>query len=176
MRGPDTALGYFDDPEATASVFDADGWGRMGDLGLLDGDGYLHLAGRVKEIIEHTVGSSLIYLNSNAADFKNPEMRGLLDQYLRGSDGYTAVDRAKVMKLLWDALGSEFGGRHELYERNYAGNAEDTRRMVLSSALASGDAKRFKGLAEQCMSEYDLDGWTIPGFFNPDDISLWGKC
>jgi 4-hydroxyphenylacetate 3-monooxygenase len=132
--------------------------------------------GRVKEIIEHTVGSSLIYLNSNAADFKNPEMRGFLDQYLRGSEGYTSVDRAKVMKLLWDALGSEFGGRHELYERNYAGNAEDTRRMVLSSALASGDAKRFTGLAEQCMAEYDLDGWTIPGFIDPDDISLWGKC
>jgi 4-hydroxyphenylacetate 3-monooxygenase len=103
-------------------------------------------------------------------------MRGFLDQYLRGSDGYTAVDRAKVMKLLWDALGSEFGGRHELYERNYAGNAEDTRRMVLSSALAGGDAKRFTGLAEQCMAEYDLDGWTIPGFIDPDDISLWGKC
>jgi 4-hydroxyphenylacetate 3-monooxygenase len=132
--------------------------------------------GRVKEIIEHTVGSSLIYLNSNAADFKNPQMRGYLDQYLRGSDGYEAVDRAKVMKLLWDALGSEFGGRHELYERNYAGNAEDTRRMVLSSALASGDAKRFTGLAEQCMAEYDLDGWTIPGFIDPDDINLWGKC
>jgi 4-hydroxyphenylacetate 3-monooxygenase len=131
--------------------------------------------GRVKEIIEHTVGSSLIYLNSNAADFKNPEMRGFLDQYLRGSGGYTSVDRAKLMKLLWDALGSEFGGRHELYERNYAGNAEDTRRMVLSSALAGGDAKRFTGLAEQCMSEYDLDGWTIPGFVAPDDISLWVK-
>ncbi|HSZ38933.1 MAG TPA: 4-hydroxyphenylacetate 3-hydroxylase family protein [Trebonia sp.] len=131
--------------------------------------------GRVKEIIEHTVGSSLIYLNSNAADFKNPEMRGFLDQYLRGSDGYTSVDRAKVMKLLWDALGSEFGGRHELYERNYAGNAEDTRRMVLSSALAGGDARRFTGLAEQCMSEYDLDGWTVPGFVAPDDISLWAK-
>jgi 4-hydroxyphenylacetate 3-monooxygenase len=132
--------------------------------------------GRIKEIIEHTVGSSLIYLNSNAADFKNPEMRGFLDQYLRGSDGYTAVDGAKVMKLLWDALGSEFGGRHELYERTYAGNAEDTRRMVLLNALAGGDAKRFTGLAEQCMAEYDIDGWTIPGFIDPDDISLWGKC
>ena len=51
MRGPDTALGYFDDPAATASVFDSEGWGRMGDLGRLDGDGYLHLTGRVKEII-----------------------------------------------------------------------------------------------------------------------------
>lgn len=131
--------------------------------------------GRVKEIVEHTVGSSLIYLNSNAADFKNPEIRGFLDQYLRGSGGYTSVDRSKVMKLLWDALGSEFGGRHELYERNYAGNAEDTRRMVLSSAFAAGDAGRFTGLAEQCMAEYDLDGWTVPGFVAPDDISLWAK-
>jgi 4-hydroxyphenylacetate 3-monooxygenase len=47
--------------------------------------------------------------------------------------------------------------------------------MVLSSALAGGDAKRFTGLAEQCMAEYDLDGWTIPGFVAPDDISLWVK-
>jgi 4-hydroxyphenylacetate 3-monooxygenase len=44
--------------------------------------------------------------------------------------------------------------------------------VVLSSALASGDAKRFTGLAEQCMAEYDLDGWTIPGFIDPNDISL----
>ena len=31
------------------------------------------------------------------------------------------------MKLLWDAIGTEFGGRHELYEMNYAGNHEDIR-------------------------------------------------
>jgi 4-hydroxyphenylacetate 3-monooxygenase len=131
--------------------------------------------GRVKEIIEHTVGSSLIYLNSNAVDFKTPEVRGYLDHYLRGSDDYSSIDRAKTMKLLWDALGSEFGGRHELYERNYVGNVEDTRRAVLFGALANGDATRFKDLAEQCMSEYDLDGWTMPGFINPDDINLWTK-
>ena len=131
--------------------------------------------GRIKEIIEHTVGSSLIYLNSNAIDFKTPEIRGYLDHYLRGSDDYSSVDRAKTMKLLWDAIGSEFGGRHELYERNYVGNVEDTRRAVLFGALASGDADRFKGLAEQCMSEYDLDGWTMPGFVNPDDVNLWNK-
>jgi len=131
--------------------------------------------GRVKEIIEHTVGSSLIYLNSNAADFKNPEMRGFLDQYLRGSDGYTAVDRAKVMKLLWDALGSEFGGRHELYERNYAGNHENIRLEVLLNAMATGEADSFKGFAEQCMAEYDLDGWTVPDMIDNSDVGLFGK-
>jgi 4-hydroxyphenylacetate 3-monooxygenase len=36
-------------------------------------------------------------------------------------------DRVKLMKLMWDAIGSEFGGRHELYERNYFGNHESIR-------------------------------------------------
>jgi Aldehyde oxidase and xanthine dehydrogenase, a/b hammerhead domain/Molybdopterin-binding domain of aldehyde dehydrogenase/4-hydroxyphenylacetate 3-hydroxylase C terminal len=47
---------------------------------------------------------------------------------MRGSDGSTAVERVKLMKPLWDAIGTEFGGRHELYERNYAGNHEEIRR------------------------------------------------
>ena len=51
MRGPDMALGYFADDAATATVFDADGWGRMGDLGTVDAEGYLRLVGRVKEIV-----------------------------------------------------------------------------------------------------------------------------
>ena len=66
-------------------------------------------------------------MNSHAADFKNAEIRPYLDKYVRGSNGYDSVERVKLMKLLWDAIGSEFGGRHELYERNYAGNHENIR-------------------------------------------------
>ena len=40
------------------------------------------------------------------------------------------------MKLLWDAVGTEFGGRHELYERNYAGNHEDIRIHAMLNAAA----------------------------------------
>ena len=71
------------------------------------------------------------------------------------------------MKLLWDAIGSEFGGRHELYERNYSGKAENIRMEVLFSAMASGQAEQYKGFAEQCMAEYDLDGWTAPDLIDP---------
>ncbi len=130
---------------------------------------------RVKEIIEQDVASGLIYLTSNAADFKTPEIRTYLDTYLRGSDGYSAVDRVKLMKLLWDAVGTEFGGRHELYERNYSGNHEAIRTELMEAQRGQGMLEDYKGFAEQCLAEYDLDGWTVPDLINPDDVSLVRK-
>jgi 4-hydroxyphenylacetate 3-monooxygenase len=126
---------------------------------------------RVKEIIQADLGSALIYLNSHAVDFKTPEIRPLLDRYVRGSGGYDSVERVKLMKLLWDAVGSEFGGRHELYERNYAGNHENIRLEVLLSATASGQVDEYKGFADTCLAEYDLDGWTVPDLINPHDVN-----
>jgi 4-hydroxyphenylacetate 3-monooxygenase len=105
-------------------------------------------------------------------DFKNPALRPYLDQFVRGSNGYTAEDRVKLMKLMWDAIGSEFGGRHELYERNYFGNHESIRFETLMVAELTGAAKRYKGFAEQCMAEYDLEGWTSPDLVKADDISV----
>ena len=127
---------------------------------------------RLKEIIENVLASALIYLPSHANDFKVPEIRKYLDQYVRGSNGYAAVDRVKLMKLMWDAIGTEFGGRHELYERNYFGNHESIRFEVLMVADLMGQSAKYKGFAEQCMAEYDLDGWTVPDLINPDDISV----
>ncbi|RCG31445.1 Pyoverdin chromophore biosynthetic protein pvcC [Sphaerisporangium album] len=117
---------------------------------------------RVKEIIEQDIASGLIYINSSAEDFKNPEVRPYLDKYLRGSGGIDSVERIKVMKLLWDAVGTEFGGRHELYERNYAGNHENTRVELLFAQMASGQVDGYKAFVDKCLSEYDLDGWTVP--------------
>jgi acyl-CoA synthetase (AMP-forming)/AMP-acid ligase II len=49
-RGPDLCLGYTD-PALTAAAFDADGWYRSGDIGVLDEHGYLTITDRVKDII-----------------------------------------------------------------------------------------------------------------------------
>ncbi|MEM7541885.1 MAG: 4-hydroxyphenylacetate 3-hydroxylase N-terminal domain-containing protein [Pseudomonadota bacterium] len=124
---------------------------------------------RIKEIIEQTISSGLIYLNSHAKDFKNPELRPYLDKYLRGSNGYDAVERVKVLKLLWDAIGTEFGGRHELYERNYAGNFENIRLENTLVADAMGLSDELKGFVDKCMAEYDLDGWTVDDLFDGRD-------
>jgi 4-hydroxyphenylacetate 3-monooxygenase len=130
---------------------------------------------RVKELTESILASGLIYLNSHAVDFKTPALRPYLEKYLRGSDGTDAVERIKLMKLLWDAVGTEFGGRHELYERNYAGAAETIRIITWQMAQESGRAREFRGFAEQCMAEYDLDGWTVPDLITPTDVNLFLK-
>jgi 4-hydroxyphenylacetate 3-monooxygenase len=134
------------------------------------GDAY----GRVKEIVEKIVASALIYLPSSAKDFKNPAIDRYLAHYVRGSHGIDYKQRIKVMKLLWDAIGTEFGGRHELYERNYAGNHEDIRIQALWNARASGTLDQMTGLAEQCMAEYDENGWTDPAWLDPDDVAYPG--
>jgi len=90
---------------------------------------------------------------------------------VRGSNGYTALDRVKLMKLMWDAIGTEFGGRHELYERNYFGNHESIRFETLLVANITGASKRFMGFAEQCMAEYDIDGWKVPDLVSNADVS-----
>ena len=101
---------------------------------------------QVKELIESVLGSGLIYLNSHAVDFQTPALRPYLDRYLRGSDGTSAVERIKLMKLLWDAVVSEFGGRHELYERNYAGAPETIRVLTLADGAGQRPGRALQGL------------------------------
>ncbi len=124
---------------------------------------------RVKEIFETILGGSPIVTPSSYKDLENPELRPLLDQYYRGSDS-SAEQRIKLFKLIWDAIGTEFGGRHELYERNYSGNNEQMRLDTVTFAKQRGIMASCTELADQCMSDYDLRGWTNPTWlFQRDD-------
>jgi 4-hydroxyphenylacetate 3-monooxygenase len=127
---------------------------------------------RAKEIFEQDIASSLVYLPASSADWKNPEVRPYLDKFVRGSGGRNAEDRVKLMKLIWDAIGSEFGGRHELYERNYSGNHENLRIESYLGQLQTGQVENYKAMVDRCMSEYDLEGWTVPDLVNNDDVSV----
>jgi fatty-acyl-CoA synthase len=50
-RGYSVMLGYWSDPEQTATVIDAARWMHTGDLAVLDEAGYLNIAGRIKDMI-----------------------------------------------------------------------------------------------------------------------------
>ena len=126
---------------------------------------------RIKELISQLVASGLIFQPSSALDFRTPELRPYLDKYMRGSTS-DAVERIKLMKTLWDAIGTEFAGRHDLYERNNLGNHEAVRLHVLFDSLGTGVAEEIKQFAETCMAEVNLDGWSAPDLHTPDDLGL----
>ena len=130
---------------------------------------------QIKNLIEKTVASGLIYLNSHVNDFKNPALRPYLDEYMRGSGGIDAVGRVKLMKLLWDAIGSEFGGRHELYEINYSGSHQDIHRYALFGAMAAGTDVRLKQFVEKCMAEMISTAGLRRTSSTPISSACWGR-
>ena len=52
IRGPQVMKGYLNNPEATARTLDGQGWLRTGDIGTVDGEGFLTIVDRLKELIK----------------------------------------------------------------------------------------------------------------------------
>lgn len=122
---------------------------------------------RLKELIQLVAAGGLIQIPSSAKDFARPELRPFLDLYYKGA-GIDAEQRVKLSKLAWDAISSEFGGRHELYERNYAGNLESIKVETFFAAQAAGDRTYLERLVQSCLNDYDLTGWTGSTWLGPE--------
>jgi long-chain acyl-CoA synthetase len=91
VRGPVNTPGYFRQPEATAELIDAEGWLHTGDVGELDGDGYLRIVDRKKELIITSSGKNLSPAN----------IEGLLKEHpLVGQALVYGDDRPYVVALI----------------------------------------------------------------------------
>jgi 4-hydroxyphenylacetate 3-monooxygenase len=75
---------------------------------------------RALAILRDLVGGGVLQVPSGVADMRNPETRADIDRYIQ-SPSAPAEERVKLFKLVWDAVGSEFAGRHHQYEMFYAG-------------------------------------------------------
>ncbi len=76
---------------------------------------------RMVEAVRGLAGGALIMLPSSERDFSDPELARILQSVQQSADGAPPLERVRLMKLAWDALGSEFAGRQIQYEMFYAG-------------------------------------------------------
>ncbi|KAL5568000.1 hypothetical protein UlMin_024575 [Ulmus minor] len=72
IRGPNVTKGYKSNPEANKAAFGF-GWFHTGDLGYFDSDGYLHLVGRIKELINRG-GEKISPIEVDAVLLSHPDI------------------------------------------------------------------------------------------------------
>ncbi|MFJ4143612.1 4-hydroxyphenylacetate 3-hydroxylase family protein [Pseudomonas sp. NPDC089734] len=103
---------------------------------------------QVIETIRKLAGGGVIMLPSHVDDFANDEMRHLIDatQY---SSIVNSTERVQLMKLVWDAIGSEFGSRHTQYEMFYSG----PHFVALARLYNKYDWGFGKGMAQKLLDE-----------------------
>ena len=108
---------------------------------------------KMLHMVRDLVGGGVIQLPSSVEDFRNPATRADLDRYVQ-SPGVTSLERVKLLKLLWDLVGSEFASRHEQYEMFYAGAPF----LVKMRMFQVFDFGRCEDLVDRALAGYDIDG------------------
>ena len=107
----------------------------------------------IVEAIRSLSGGGMIMVPSSYADFATPETNAIIQKTQR-SPITTSEQRVKLMKLAWDAVGSEFGSRHLQYEMFYSGAPLVTR----GNSFRYFDWDSVKGAVDDFMGSYDLPG------------------
>jgi 4-hydroxyphenylacetate 3-monooxygenase oxygenase component len=110
---------------------------------------------RVNEIIR-LLGSHNLFAAPTQAQFQDPELRPLIDKYLRGAKDVSAETRSRIFRLAWDFAGSALASRNEQYERFYL--ASGARNQQLAHMLA--DRTRADRLVDRFVKEDGTAGST----------------
>ncbi len=91
VRGMNVMLGYYKNPEATQAVMMEGGWMRTGDLGTIDGDGFLYIRGRSKTMI----------LGPNGQNIYPEEIEDRLNNMLYVAESLVISQGGKIVALIY---------------------------------------------------------------------------
>lgn len=153
VRAPSVMLGYWNHPKDTAEAVDADGWLHTGDLAALREGGYVHIRGRLKEVLVTSTGHKVAPADMEMALTMDP----LIEQAMVLGEG-----RPDLLALLvlaekhWRHLAAELGLA--------AGDSASLRSPAAEAALLARCGERlaeFPGYAQLHALHLSLDPWTI---------------
>jgi 4-hydroxyphenylacetate 3-monooxygenase len=103
--------------------------------------------GRMLEIVRELAGGAFITLPSSLADLESPQIAPDVERYMR-SASTDARSRIALMRLLWDFIGTEFGSRHQQYEKFYGGASF----LVKTNVYRNFDWKRAGALVDAALA------------------------
>jgi aromatic ring hydroxylase len=106
---------------------------------------------RTNDIIK-TIGSHNLLCAASRGQLDNPELRPLLDEFLSGANGVGPDERSAVYRTAWDFVGSAFGSRNELYERNYLASTK-TNRFAQQMFYSAANQERGRELVEKVLAD-----------------------
>ena len=107
------------------------------------------LIGEMYRAVRELAGGAFQNMPSSEASFLAPETGGYTERYYQ-SAASGAHDRIKLLKLIWDFIGTEYGGRQLQYEMFYSAAQPVVNRRLYRSY----DWRSAEGMVDRLLGEY----------------------
>jgi len=98
------------------------------------------------DMVRELTGAAMITLPSSARDFDSPEAAADIERFFQ-SASTPARERIALMRLAWDFIGTEFGSRHQQYEKFYGGASF----LVKTNVFRHYDFSRATALVDRAL-------------------------
>lgn len=153
VRGPNVMLGYWNNPDATRAMIDADGWLNTGDVVRIAETGHIYITGRTKEIIVMSNGEKVPPHDMEQAVLRDP----LFDQVMIVGESrpYLAV-LAVLNPGEWKRFAAEVGIRDDMPEALHDSRVES--RVLKRIAL---NLREFPGYANVRRVLLLTEPWSV---------------
>ena len=151
IRGDNVTRGYLDHPQANAEAF-TKGWFRTGDQGYIDADGYLHISGRLKELINRG-GEKIVPREVDEALLSHPAVT----QAVAFAVPHASLGEALVAAVVVDADVTEAALRDHAFTHLAAFKVPS--QILLVNAIPKGPTGKLQriGLHEKLAGELRVE-------------------
>jgi 4-hydroxyphenylacetate 3-monooxygenase len=117
------------------------------------------------DTLRSLAGGAALQMPASVDVLETPALRRRFEQWW-GTTTTPALGRLKLIKLVWDLIGSEFAGRHMLYEKFYAGNSV----VVRNQNDREAPWTRFHGIVDDFLARIPLPERVPPP--EPDSTAV----
>lgn len=153
VKGPCNMLGYWNNPQATAAMIDADGWLNTGDTASIGDSGHITITGRLKEIIVMSNGEKIPPADMEASIMRDP----LFEQVMVHGEGQPYLVALAVLNAdSWARFAQAIGVRADMPE-----SLSDTRVEQQVLQRIAEQIKDFPGYAKVRRVLLLTEPWSI---------------